>query len=85
MINYLKWLFRRKLVHTVSGTVEINHGDQYGNSKVDYCFYMYNGWLGRSWEYCGPSFQQGIRSLKAYQKIVRPWIETGHSFYLTYK
>lgn len=74
MINYIKWLFRTKLVNTHSGKI-VDIGSL--NATRGYTFFCYSGRLGKSWEFVGSlNTNLEYQDLSAFQLHVKPWLES---------
>lgn len=76
MLNYLKWLFRKKLVKVISGSTDW-YDDFYTDHflyTTHHTFYCYEGKLGKSWEYIGPPCLNKKR--KGGFNQVKFWLET---------
>lgn len=70
MLNYIKFLFRKKLVKTFSGKIDWV-GEDY---QTNFTFYCYEGYLGKSWEFTGILKGNKAKNLTVF-KDVKIWLE----------
>lgn len=69
MFNYIKWLFRKRMVHKIEGTQ--NHPRSlFSSNQLSYIFLIYDGYLGKSWEFIGDSFWLGSpKEIKEFAQV----------------
>jgi len=70
-MSILKRLLGYKLVKSIQ--VKIIFED---TKRTEHCsYYLYESWLGRSYETAGFSYNSSTKDHRMYQVIVKPWLD----------